>query len=298
MITVLVALVGVPRARADNAAEATKLFEEGLALQKEGKHADACVRFAKSYELDRQASRPAPGTQLNLGDCAEREGQLRKAWLLFDDAAREYERRGKAAQATLAKDPASADAKRDAERAAAGGKLAHERADAGDVAVSVRAPGREPYQTLAKAESGKQVIVDVPALRSLSTKDPVKIETHTDAIAGGRDSGRVRVAYVLVGGSAVAVIVGSAFGLKARSKYSDAEKLCNHDGGSLHCPADASADIDSAGKKADISTYSFVGAGLLFAGAAVVYFTAPREHVQIAPTASPSGAGVSLSGRF
>ena len=81
--------VAAPRARADEpdharaaASHAAALFEEGRALGKAGQWAEACDRFAESLELV-----PAVGTQLNLADCLEREGKLRRAWQLFDGAA-------------------------------------------------------------------------------------------------------------------------------------------------------------------------------------------------------------------
>ena len=79
------------RAGAQDSSEGARLFEEGRAFAEQGKYEEACERYAKSYELERAA-----GTMLNLGDCAEREGKLGRAWQLFDAAARDLERGGKA----------------------------------------------------------------------------------------------------------------------------------------------------------------------------------------------------------
>src|SRR5512138_2427235 len=115
-------------AEAAHADDATDRFNEGQALKEAGKLKEACAKFLQSYDLDRKANRPAPGTQLNLADCAEHDGQLRKAYLLYDDSARAYDARAKAAEAAVAKDPNSVDAKRDLERATAGAKFAREHA--------------------------------------------------------------------------------------------------------------------------------------------------------------------------
>ncbi len=126
LVVVVFVVTAISRAAsADEAGEAKRLFEEARALLKDEKFPEACAKFAASFELDRK-----PGTQLNLGECAERDNKLRRAWLLFDDAAREYDKNRLAADARLAQDPTSADARRDSAIAAAGAKLARERADA------------------------------------------------------------------------------------------------------------------------------------------------------------------------
>jgi hypothetical protein len=329
-IVVVLVLLGVAGARADNAGEATKLFEEGRALLEQKKYDEACAKFARSSELDRK-----PGTQLNLGECAERTGQLRRAWLLFDDAAREYERIRKVADARLVEDPSSADAARDIQVASAGARFARERADAlsprlakvivrlagvraeglairigdravppateiielldaGTIAIAVTAPGRESYTTTARAESGKQVVVEVPELRITG-----KVDASPDpATEPARRKSRVWLALGLGAGGVLALATTAAVGLSARSQYNTAAKQCTRDGDQLVCPPGPHADITSAGRKADIATVAGIAGGLLAAGAVVVYFTAPYERVSVTPLASPSGVGMSVSGRF
>jgi tetratricopeptide (TPR) repeat protein len=336
IITLISLVLVAGAAHADNAADATKAFEEGLALQKEGKYADACARFTKSYELDKQASRPAPGTQLNLGECAEREGQLRKAYVLFDDAAQEYNRRAKAAEAALAKDPNSAELKRDLDRANAGQRLARERADAlgpklakvvvrivdpsvagmsvrigdrsvspsaevieyldsGNVTITVSAPERQPFTTSAKAEAGKQVVVEVPALATGGGGG------GGEPVAPGprRQRKRVLLAAGLGGGGVMLLGISVIVALNASSQYNDAEANCTSGAGGLICPnpADAAA-IDDAFGKADIATVLGIGGLALAATGAVLYVTAPKEGVAITPMASATTAGLSIRGHF
>lgn len=64
-------------------ATADRLFEEGQMLRRESRSVEACARFAQSDAL-----RHTFGTFANLGDCAQRNGQLGLAWQRFDDAAR------------------------------------------------------------------------------------------------------------------------------------------------------------------------------------------------------------------
>ena len=63
--------------------EAARIFQRGRELAKLGQLTEACALFARSYELD-----PALGTAVNLADCLERQGQLCRAWVLFDVVAR------------------------------------------------------------------------------------------------------------------------------------------------------------------------------------------------------------------
>lgn len=338
VITLVIAfwlVLGASIAHADNAADATKLFEEAGALQKEGKYAEACVKFEKSYELDKAAGRPAPGTQLNLGECAERAGQLRKAYLLFDDAAMEYGRRAKAAEGAIAKDPNSAELKRDLERANAGVRVARERADAlgpklakvvvriaepavdglsirigdravppasevieyldtGNVTVTATAPNRTAFSSSVRAESGKQVVVEVPALAIVGgdTRDPGPVGPR-------RQRKRVLLAAGVGGTGVVLFGVSVVLGLGAKSDYNDAKANCDSVSGKLVCPDEASkAAVTKAFDKADSATILGIAGLALAAGGAVLYFTAPKEGVVIAPVASSSSAGVSVSGRF
>lgn len=66
-------------ASADHPAE--KLFQEGKALVKAGKLAEACDAFERSDDLE-----PRVGTVLNLADCRARQGRIAAAWALFQEA--------------------------------------------------------------------------------------------------------------------------------------------------------------------------------------------------------------------
>ncbi len=347
----LVVVASLDVANADSASDATKSFAEAVALKEAGKYAEACSKFEQSFELDKKAGRAAPGTQLNLGECAEREGQLRKAYVLFDDAEKDYGRRAKAAEAAISKDPASAELKRDLERALAGQKLARQRADVlaprlakvvvrvtepgvsglsikigdrsvpptsevieyldgGNVTITATAPGRDPFTTSAKAEAGKSVVVEIPALRvgGDNSGDVGGVGGRSGAGSGGsippgpvsrRQRKRVLIAGALGGGGVVVFGVSVVLGLGAKSDYNEAKKNCTSENGRLVCRSTADRDaIDKAFSKADTATVlGIAGLGLLAAGA-VVYFTAPKETITVMPMASSTTAGVSLSGHF
>lgn len=79
-------------------AEAERLFDEARTLLKDQRHAEACARFARSFELGHLV-----GAELNLGDCAERDGRLVEAWRQFDAAARAWEHEGETERARHAR---------------------------------------------------------------------------------------------------------------------------------------------------------------------------------------------------
>ena len=78
---VLVATVVAAPAHAQSP-EAESLFREGKALLAKGKVAQACEKLEASDQIDRKA-----GTELNLGDCREKNKQLASAWATFLKAA-------------------------------------------------------------------------------------------------------------------------------------------------------------------------------------------------------------------
>src|SRR5262245_23491607 len=63
-------------------ADAETLFREGKRLLKEGKIAAACDKLDASERLE-----PSAGTELNIADCREKNGQLATAWAMFVRAA-------------------------------------------------------------------------------------------------------------------------------------------------------------------------------------------------------------------
>lgn len=333
----LVLLATTHRASADSASDATKFFAEAVALKEGGKYAEACSKFEQSFQLDKQAGRPAPGTQLNLGECAEREGQLRKAYLLFDDAEKDYGRRAKAAETSISKDPSSAELKRDLERALAGQKLARQRADAlaprlAKVVVRITEPSVSglsiqigdrsvaPASEVIEYLDGGNIAITATApgrdpFTTSAKAEPGKsvvVEIPSLKVGGGsgeppvpagpvsrRQRKRVLISAALGGTGLVVTGVSILLGLGANSDYKDAASRCDSINNKLVCPDDPTRKaVDDAFAKADTATILGVaGLGLLAAGA-VVYFTAPKETITVTPMASSTTAGVSLSGHF
>ncbi|MCA9624492.1 MAG: PEGA domain-containing protein [Myxococcales bacterium] len=100
LILVLLAFPALARA-ADPAAEA--LFQDAIALMKEGRFAEACPKLAAS-----QAREAKSGTLLVLGSCHEQLGQTATAWAEYTEAATLARTEGRSENAEKAQEFAQA----------------------------------------------------------------------------------------------------------------------------------------------------------------------------------------------
>jgi len=290
--------------------DADTLFNQGREASKEGKYADACRLFQCSYDLDH-----ASGTELNLGDCHEQQGHLRKAWELFNSAGDDFERAGNPARAKFARDRASAVATRLATiivhvaqpqvhglAITIGGRVVQPAAvitdvsDPGPIEVTASAPDLVGFTTTKQVAGGGTITIEIPALAE-STTTPVTVGPPAHV----RRHGRVQLAWGLAGVSGASAIAGIAFTLVGRSHYNDVAddpSLCTHVSGGISCNDTGKQKIADAQRLADIGSGCAVAFGAFAAAAAVVYLTAPRDAVVVTPTASAQSAGLIVTGRF
>ena len=308
MLILLACLVVPVDLHAQAPSEADRLFEEGRQLARDGKFAEACERFTRALELERTV-----GTELNLADCHEKQGQLREAWQLFDNAATEAERTGDDKRAKFAHDRAAAvDSKlvtivvRIAEPARTGlavtiaGRAVtpaaevRDKSEPGDIAVTASAPGMSAFATTAKGVAGATVTVDIP-ITSEHQPPPVH-----DTIETRRSRSRVLLALGIAAGGGASGIAALALSLKGRSDYNATAdgSHCMHVTGGVICDDTGDRAIARAQRLADVGTGFAVAAGALAVTSAILYVTAPRTAVSVSPTASATSVGVSLGGRF
>jgi hypothetical protein len=88
---------------ADPAKDADAMFTEGRSLAKAGKYEQACARFEAALELVH-----ATGTEVNLADCYEHLGEIKKAFDLFEKVSAESLRDGNVERAKFARKRADA----------------------------------------------------------------------------------------------------------------------------------------------------------------------------------------------
>jgi hypothetical protein len=125
-----------------------------------------------------------------------------------------------------------------------------------------------------------------------STSDVASPRAESDA------GGTQRTVGLVTGGvGVVGLVVGSIFGLVSKSTYDGALKdNCNNN------PASCNGDGVTAGKdahsQATIATIGFVAGGVLLAGGALLYFTAPKSGVSVAPAVGANSAGLGAWGTW
>ena len=298
---VVAAVTFAASAHAETPAEkAAKLFEQGRDLVAHNDYKRAFEVFTQSYELDR-----AVGTELNLADCLEHLDQPAKAIDLYRDAAKQLDAIGKAPQAKFARDRIDALAPRVATIAIVlkprwpnttvtiGGRdipvsdAISIQVDPGTFDVVIAAPGATTFtQHVTEPAGGTDTMT-------------VSLQPVADTAApGGRDPQRVWIALGLGGAGVVAVAASSIAIIVAHRDYTATKADPNYCMSENSCTQDGLAKISRAQHIADVSTGLFIVGAALVAAGGVVWYTAPREHLVVAPTATPTGAGVTLLGRF
>jgi hypothetical protein len=319
----LLAGLSLPRwAAAQDTTRADETFHAGRQLMKDGKFSDACPKFEESQRAD-----PASGTLLALAYCQELSGLLASSYANYLAAADLSAKEGQADRQKAAGERAEGLSKRFSTLTIiVPAELTHQAGlkvlrdgievdrtaydspiplNGGTHAIEVSAPGRERWagvvtlQTeadhktlkLPVLEAEQQSFIELSGPRRAA---PVYAPAHFESPAVRR----MRQASVGLGlASAVGVGLGVTFGLAAKSR-NDAS---NRDGhcDSTGCDAFGSDRRESALDAARISTWSFVAAGALGAGALILYFKAENtSSTQLATSLVGGAPRVSLSGSF
>jgi hypothetical protein len=202
--------------------EAEQLFDDARKLLKDRRYSEACDKFARSYELGHVI-----GAELNLGDCAERDGHFAVAWHLFDAAAREWAEQGDDARARHARSSADRVATKLAtivvtiadptvagmtvklgERDVPPAREIREFVEPADIEVIVTVPGRPPVRRTAHAQVGAVATIDVPA-SELTARAAASVGTGPERKPEPIAHPRSRVVPIALGGQAL-VLAGAA----------------------------------------------------------------------------------------
>jgi Tetratricopeptide repeat len=300
-----------------NRAAAEALFNQGRSLMSAGKFAEACPKFEASQQLD-----PGLGTMLNLAECYEKTGRTASAWAEYREAIPLARASGSKARQDLALERAQALEERlstltiramsgdpsDAQLEVRRDGVALQPAelgspipvDPGEHVIEASAPGRELWSS--KVQVGgdaAKVTIEIPKLKSSSTTTPPTttppmttspvITTTTNAPPSDRprpDGSTQRVSGLVLGGAGiVGVGLGTFFGLRASSKWSDAKGKCSDY--PFGCGTDAMGDRSSARSAGTVSTIGFVSGAALLATGIVLYLTAPSKKESVAVNIGP-----------
>ena len=319
----LAAGLALPRwAAAQDTTKADETFHAGRELMKDGKFADACPKFEESQRAD-----PASGTLLALAYCQELSGLLASSYANYLSAADLAAKEGQAERQKAAGERAEGLSKRVSTLTIivppelgrqAGLKVLRDGIEVdrisynvriplngGTHAIEVTAPGRERWAgvVILQTEADHKTL----ALPVLEPESQSFIETTGPRRGGGggrpapaESPGvrRMRQASIGLGlASAVGVTLGVTFGLAAKSRNdaSNRDGHCDASG----CDAYGADRRESALNAARVSTWSFVAAGALGAGALVLYFKAEStSSTQLATSLVDGSPHVSLRGSF
>jgi hypothetical protein len=260
-----------------HAEDADSLFAEGKRLVETGAIDSGCAKFQASLDLD-----PALGTTLHLASCRDKQGRVADAYRLFERAE---------ALAKSRKDKRAAVARR--ELARLGKQIARlsltvgnadtpgltikvgdlvvtdltgvHVVDPGQLTIEVSAPGYITWSTVETALRGKSLTVVIPDLVAGANADPALLpDSEVRTESGGK------VLPWLIIGTGVAM-AGTGIALRL------------------------TADPDQ-------DTRSTVGLAVAIAGGVavvlgvVIYIKTGDDPVILAPTASPTSVGLSLTG--
>ena len=273
---------------ANATAKADALFAEGRALMDRGELATACEKLEESFQLS-----PRLGTMLNLGACVERRGELARALGIYERAATMAREAGRPNRERTAREMAASVEARvgkllvvvgeptqglvidvDGVPAPARGDLLA--VDPGDRRVTARAPGKKPWTSVVTSRPGATLRVVVPRLEpeeaaAPRASPPPPHETETTEPASPVRTAAIAGGFVL---AAAGIGVGTAFGLRAKSKHDASDAHCD----AIGCDPDGLALISAAKTAGTVSTVAFAvgGAGLVTA-LAVLLFTPARR---------------------
>lgn len=277
---------------------ARTLFEEGRNLLKEGKFAEACPKLEESERLA-----PGMGTLFNLADCFENLGRTASSWAAFSEVADLAKRAGQTDRETVARDRAAALkpklvywklhlagaaptglALRVDDRAVSNAVLDAELpVDPGLHRVKVTAPGKVEHETEVRIETTTPMTpVELPALVDAPqdapipavVPKPVEPPPVTPVVPEAERPWQKPTAMVAGGVALVALGVGTAFGLKASSQWSDAKATCN---GNV-CDKAGYAGWQDSRSSATVSTVFFTTGVVVATAAVVLWLTAPNAR--------------------
>ncbi len=320
---------------ASDKAAAEALYDEGRKLIKAKKYAEACDKLEQSQKLD-----PGVGTLLFMGECYEKQGRVASAWASFREAAslaktqkdtkREKiaRKRAERLDAKISKltlkvpEPARVEGlsvTRNGKPIAAALWGTAIPVDPGSQQLAASAPGYEGWSTTVTVEGeAQQLTVEVPQLEKQPEPDPVEPPADTpepvppvasttpdddgDPATDDGSGGGQRMMGLIIGGvGVVGLVVGSVFGLSAKSKNDEAndehcqDNLCNQKGLDLTTEAQDAATI---------STIGFAFGGLALAGGIALYLTAPSDSpktahsLKVAPLVGRRTQGIFVGGTF
>jgi hypothetical protein len=153
--------------------------------------------------------------------------------------------------------------------------------------IRASAPGGKSFKIEVPAQTG-HVVVEVPSLVRTTTV---------------RRASRLWLAGGLVGLGAVGAVTSQRFAMLADDQRASIQGCMDDPNGGRTCISEEAYDLahlkDVVADQNQLASRLFLGgSALAVVGAAVIWYTAPKERVLLTPTATTSSVGVSLAARF
>jgi hypothetical protein len=299
----LVTSVAAAEPPKDRKKKASELWELGKAAEKGGDFAKACAKFREGAATDPEAF----GILLNVADCDERDGHPLAAFKHFEDAAKGFEaandERSKYARERMAAVttkipvllirmpdlPPGTIVKIGDDKPPVAREI-RTQLDPGAVDVLVTAPGRKTFEDRATLVAGATAKITV-------TLDPVERE-KPPLIVTERSPRRVRLALWTAVGGGAALVTSAVLGLVANHDYNAAAHGPECTQTPFACTPGGLSKISHARNIAAVATGFGIASALALGAAGVLYYTAPRERVMVAPAVSPNAVGLVVEHSF
>lgn len=302
-------------AAADPSADSIRaeaLFNEARDLVTKQRFDEACPKFAESQRLE-----PAPGTQINLADCLERQGKTASAWVTYRiaaqsqrtaghaDRAKTLEQRAKALEGSLFKHtivvPETARltglvVQRDGTELTPAEWGTAIPVDPGAHTITAHAPGHKEWSdTFDASKQGGALTTTLPVLDAEVAPASAPVAPAPAPAPSEPGMSPLRIAGIAVGAAGIVGLgIGLGFGLHAGSRWSDAKSTCsNFAAGECTDPAAIRAS-DSAHSSATAADVAFVIGGAALVGGLAMFLFAPstsRTTARVTPLISPSFVG-------
>ena len=176
--------------------------------------------------------------------------------------------------------------------------------DAGTHKITVTAPDRKPWEgEVTVPDNAGSASITIPALeiapRPVAPPPAAPTLTEPAVVVDPKKGRGQRILGLVAGGVGIVGIgAGAFFGLRTSSLNDDSQKECRPESPNL-CTAKGVSLRDDAKSSAMISNIGFIAGGVLLAGGAVLFFTAPKaSSTKVGATPLPGGGAFSLQQTF
>jgi hypothetical protein len=176
----------------------------------------------------------------------------------------------------------------------------------GSHVIAASAPGKETWRTEIVAQRGEApIVLDIPELAPREAARSAGMLAADDGKARDGSKGtpgatQRAIALIMAGVGIAAAGAGTFFALRASALDDESKAFCDPPN---VCFPEGKSRRDDALAAADVSTVSFIAAGVLVAAGAVLFFSAPTSKATARVTSmmrfsGPGGGGGGLQHRF